>query len=62
MTCGKMEALSVKMDLMDTRRETAKEQQTAQMGEVRQAIAVLTERVEQLSIDMAKLPQTKRGD
>jgi uncharacterized protein YceH (UPF0502 family) len=57
-TCGKIEALSVKMDLMDSRREHAKEQSQAQMFDVKQALAVLTERVEQLSEDMAKLPQS----
>jgi uncharacterized protein YceH (UPF0502 family) len=53
LTCGKIEALSAKMDLMDSRRENAKEQQQAQMGDVKQAIAVLTERVEQLSQDVS---------
>lgn len=57
-TCGKIEALSVKMDLMDSRREHAKELAQTQMGDVKQALAVLTERVEQLSEDMAKLPQS----
>jgi uncharacterized protein YceH (UPF0502 family) len=59
MTCGKIEALSVKMDLMDAKREHAKEQQTAQMGDVKQALAVLSERVEQLSQDVAL--QTSKG-
>jgi hypothetical protein len=54
LTCGKMEAISTKMDLMDARRETAKEQQQTQMGEIRQALAVLSERVEQLSQDMVQ--------
>ena len=51
-TCGKIEAISVKMDLMDAKREHAKEQHTAQLGDVRQALAVLSERVEQLSEDV----------
>ena len=58
-TCGKIEAISVKMDLMDARREQAKEQQQSQMGDVKQALAVLSERVEQLSQDVSK--QTNKG-
>ena len=57
-TCGKIEAISVKMDLMDAKREHAKEQAQIQMADVGKALAVLTERVEELSKDMAKLPQT----
>jgi uncharacterized protein YceH (UPF0502 family) len=58
-TCGKIEALSAKMDLMDAKREHAKEQQTAQMGDIKQALAVLSERVEQLSQDVSQ--QTAKG-
>lgn len=59
-TCGKIEALSVKMDLMDSRREQAKEQSLAQMSDVKQALAVLSERVEQLAGDVAVLSNTTR--
>lgn len=52
-TCGKIEALSVKMDLMDVKREQAKEQQANQMGDMREAIAVLSQRVGQLSDGMS---------
>ena len=58
-TCGEIEAISVKMDLMDAKREHAKEQHTAQLGDVRQALAVLSERMEQLSEDVHT--QGKRG-
>ena len=53
-TLAKIEAMSVKMDLMDSKREHAKELQTAQMGDVKQALAVLSERVEQLSEEVIK--------
>jgi uncharacterized protein YceH (UPF0502 family) len=53
-TCGKIEAISAKMDLMDAKREHAKDLQAAQMGDVKQALAVLSERVEQLSSDVAQ--------
>ena len=59
LTCGKIEALSAKMDLMDSRREHAKEQQQAQMGDVKQAIAVLSERVEQLSRDVTEMGKSQ---
>lgn len=59
LTCGKIEAISVKMDLMDAKRDHAKEQHTAQLGDVRQALAVLSERVEQLSEEVAQ--DFKRG-
>ena len=58
-TCGKIEAILVKMDLMDAKREHAKEQQQSQMGDVKQALAVLSERVEQLSEDVSK--QSNKG-
>jgi len=61
MTCGKIEAISVKMDLMDAKREQAKEQHTAQLGDVRQALAVLSERVEQLSDDVHTQGAKKGG-
>lgn len=57
-TCGKIEAISVKMDLMDAKREHAKEMAQNQMADVKQALAVLTERVEQLSEDVSNMPQT----
>jgi hypothetical protein len=44
--------------LMDAKREHAKDLQAAQMGDVKQALAVLSERVEQLSQDVA---QTIKG-
>ena len=56
---GKIEAISVKMDLMDAKRDHAKEQHTAQLGDVRKDIAVLSERVEQLSKDVSL--NIKRG-
>lgn len=59
-TCGKIEALSVKMDLFDSRREHAKEQSALQMSDVKQALAVLSERVEQLSEDVATMSETQR--
>ncbi|MCU0589847.1 MAG: hypothetical protein MUC33_01285 [Desulfobacterales bacterium] len=59
-TCGKIEALSVKMDLFDSRREHAKEQSAAQMSDVKQALAVLSERVEQLSEDMTVMSENQR--
>jgi uncharacterized protein YceH (UPF0502 family) len=58
-TCGKIESISVKMDLMDSKMEHAKEQHSAQLGDVRQALAVLSERVEQLSKDVSL--NIKRG-
>jgi hypothetical protein len=58
-TLTKIEAVSVKMDLMDAKREHAKELQTAQMGDIKQALAVLAERVEQLSNDVSQ--QTQKG-
>jgi hypothetical protein len=54
-TLAKIDAMSLKMDLMDSKREHAKELQTAQMGDVKQALAVLSERVEQLSEDVANV-------
>jgi uncharacterized protein YceH (UPF0502 family) len=59
LTCGKIEALSVKMDLMDSRREHAKEQQQAQMGDVKQALAVLSERMEQLSQEFSEIQRVR---
>jgi hypothetical protein len=61
-TLAKIEAMSVKMDLMDTKREHAKELQTAQMGDVKQALAVLSERVEQLSADVSTYMTYKRKE
>jgi len=59
-TLAKIDAMSIKMDLMDQKREHAKELQTAQMGDVKKAIAVLSERVEQLSIDVSKYAPNDR--
>jgi uncharacterized protein YceH (UPF0502 family) len=60
LTCGKIGELSAKMDLMDSRRERAKDIQAEQMGDIKQALAVLSERVEQLSQDVSQ--RTNRVD
>jgi len=60
LTCGKVEELSAKMDLMDAKREHAKDLQAAQMGDIKQALAVLSERVEKLSQDVSQ--RTNRVD
>jgi hypothetical protein len=54
--------MSIKMDLMDSKREHAKELQTAQMGDVKQALAVLSERVEQLSEDVSKVSRDYKNN
>ena len=48
LTCGKIDGLAHKLDEMNAKRETAKEAQAAQMGDVKQGLALLNEQVEQL--------------
>jgi hypothetical protein len=48
LTCDKMDSLSNKLDDMNNKREAAKEMQAAQMGDIKQGLALLNEQVEQL--------------
>jgi uncharacterized protein YceH (UPF0502 family) len=48
LTCGKIDSISHKLDDMNKQREYAKEMQTAQMGDIKQGLALLNEQVEQL--------------
>lgn len=55
LTCGKIEALGVKMDLMDSKREHAKNNHDLQIGNILQSLAVQNSTIEVLSDDIAEL-------